>query len=104
MNEICEVRNSIRDIKAKKDVHSEQVKDNKRRWNEHKAKKTIINYKLRISNDLKIPKANQILQKTVILYYLKNMHAENLTIIQNQQIYYHQVAISYWSLLLILLN
>ena len=68
MNEICEVRNSIRDIKAKKDVHSEQVKDNKRLWNEHKAKKTIINYKLRISNDLKIPKANQILQKTVILY------------------------------------
>ena len=30
MNDICEVRNSIRDIKAKKDVHSEQVKDNKR--------------------------------------------------------------------------
>ena len=29
MNEICAIRNSIRDIKAKKDVHSEQVKDNK---------------------------------------------------------------------------
>ena len=29
MNKICEVRNSIRDIKAKTDVHSEQVKDNK---------------------------------------------------------------------------
>ena len=29
MNEICEVGNSIRDIKAKKDIHSEQVKDNK---------------------------------------------------------------------------
>ena len=58
MNEICEVRNSIRDIKAKKDVHNEQVKDNKRLWDEHKTKKTIINYKLRISNNLKIPKAN----------------------------------------------
>ena len=30
MNEICGVRNSVRDIKAKKDVHSEQVKGNKR--------------------------------------------------------------------------
>ena len=29
MNEICEVGNSICDIKAKKDIHSEQVKDNK---------------------------------------------------------------------------
>ena len=29
MNEICELQNSIRDIKATTDVHSEQVKDNK---------------------------------------------------------------------------
>ena len=29
MDEFCEVRNSINDIKTKKDVHSEQVKDNK---------------------------------------------------------------------------
>ena len=42
MNEICEVRNSIRDIKAKKDVHSEQVKDNKRIWDELETKNTII--------------------------------------------------------------
>ena len=34
MNETCEIRNSIRDIKAKKDVRSEQVKDNKRLWDE----------------------------------------------------------------------
>ena len=31
-NEICEIRNSIRGIKAKTDAHSEQVKDNKRLW------------------------------------------------------------------------
>ena len=48
MNEICEVRNSIRDIKAKKDVHSEQVKDNKRIWDELETKNTII--KLLIDN------------------------------------------------------
>ena len=42
MNEICEVRNSIRDIKAKKDIHSEQVKDNKRLWDELGTKNTII--------------------------------------------------------------
>ena len=30
MNKICEEQNSIRNIKAKKDVHSEQTKDNKR--------------------------------------------------------------------------
>ena len=48
MNEISEVRNSIRDIKAKKDVHSEQVKDNKRIWDELETKNTII--KLLIDN------------------------------------------------------
>ena len=42
MNEICEVRNSIRDIKAKKDVHSEEVKDNKPLWDELETKNTII--------------------------------------------------------------
>ena len=36
MNEISEVGNSVRVIKAKKDVHSNQVKDNKRLWDEPK--------------------------------------------------------------------
>ena len=36
------LRNSIRDIKAKKDVHSEQVKNNKRLWNKLETKNTII--------------------------------------------------------------
>ena len=48
MNEICEVRNIIRDIKAKKDVHSEQLKDNKRLWNELETKNTIM--KLLVDN------------------------------------------------------
>ena len=48
MNEICEVRNSISDIKAKKGVHSEQVKNNKRLWDELGTKNTII--KLLIDN------------------------------------------------------
>ena len=42
MNEIYEARNSIRDIKTKKDVHSEQVKNNKRLWNKLETKNTII--------------------------------------------------------------
>ena len=42
MNEICEARDSIRDIKAKKDVHSEQLKDNKRLWDELETKNTIM--------------------------------------------------------------
>ena len=32
------------------------------------------------------------------------MHTEKLTINQNQQIYYHQIAINYWNLLLKILN
>ena len=48
MNEICEARDSIRDIKAKKDVHSEQLKDNKRLWDELETKNTII--KLLVDN------------------------------------------------------
>ena len=48
MNEICEIRNSIRDIKAERDVRSEQVKDNKRFWDEPETKNTII--KLLIDN------------------------------------------------------
>ena len=42
MNEICEIENSICDIKAKKDLQSEQVKDNKRSWDELETKNTII--------------------------------------------------------------
>ena len=48
MNEICEKWNSIRDIKAKTYVHREQVKDNKRLWDEPETKNTII--KLLIDN------------------------------------------------------
>ena len=48
MNEICEVRNSISNIKAKKDVHSKQVKDNKRLKDEFETKNTIT--KLLIDN------------------------------------------------------
>ena len=48
MNEICEVRNSIRDMKAKKAVQNSQVKDNKRDWYELETKNTII--KLLIDN------------------------------------------------------
>ena len=48
MNKICKVRNSIRDIKAKKDEQSEQVNDNKRLWDELETKNTII--KLLIDN------------------------------------------------------
>ena len=42
MNEICKLRNSIRDIKAKKGVNSKQVKDNKRLWDKIETKNTII--------------------------------------------------------------
>ena len=48
INQICEVRNSIRDVKAKKDVHSEQLKVNKRLWDELETKNT--NIKLLIDN------------------------------------------------------
>ena len=41
-NEIGELRNSIRDIKAKKDVHSEKANENKRLWDELENKNTII--------------------------------------------------------------
>ena len=41
-NEIGELRNSIPDIKAKKDVHSEKANENKRLWDELENKNTII--------------------------------------------------------------
>ena len=80
-NEICEIRNSIRDIKAKTDIHSEQVKDNKRLWDELETKNTII--KLLIDNFKQlagsIGKPNTTVpllqtpdfQKTAILYCQK---------------------------------
>ena len=43
MNEIYDLRNSVRDMKVKKDGHSEQVKDNKRVCDELEIKNTIIN-------------------------------------------------------------
>ena len=42
MNEIFEVQNRIHDIKAKKDVLSQQLKDNKRLSDELETKNTII--------------------------------------------------------------
>ena len=45
MDQICEVRNGISDIKVKKDVHSEQrIKDNKRLWDELETSNTIIKF------------------------------------------------------------
>ena len=114
MNEICEVRNSIRDIKAKKDVHSEQVKDNKRIWDELETKNTII--KLLIDNFKQladsIGKSNTTVPLLQTTYFSENsnfilrksMHAKNLTRNENQQIYCHQIAINYWNPLLKILN
>ena len=73
MNEICEVPNSISDIKVNKDVHSEKVKN-----------VSLL----------------QIFQKIPILYCLKHIHTGKPTINSNQLIYYHQVAINYCNLLL----
>ena len=44
MDEICEIRDSISisGIKAKKDVHSEQVKDNKRLWDDLDTRSLLI--------------------------------------------------------------
>ena len=61
MNEICEVGNSVRVIKAKKDVYSHQVKDNKRLWDELKTKNTII--KLQIDNFTQLFKKLPIFRK-----------------------------------------
>ena len=62
MNEISEVGNSVRVIKAKKDVHSNQVKDNKRLWDElKKTKNTII--KLQIDNFKQLFKKLPIFRK-----------------------------------------
>ena len=41
-NKIGELRNRIRDIKAKKDVHNKQANENKRLWDELEIKNTII--------------------------------------------------------------
>ena len=100
MNEICKIRNSIRDIKAKKDVRSEQVKDSKRLWDEFGTKSTII--KLLIDNfkqlENSIGKSNTAVlllqtpdfsENSNFILSKKYVHRENLTIIQNQQIYYH---------------
>ena len=87
MNEICEVRNSIR----------EQIKGNKRLFDELETKDNII--KLLIDNFKQladsIGKSNTVpllqtldFSETAILYCLKNMHTENFTINHNQQMYY----------------
>ena len=69
MNDICEVRNSIRDIKARKDVHSEQVKDNKRLWDELETKNTII--KLLIDNSKQLADSIGKSNTTVPLFHTK---------------------------------
>ena len=114
MNEICEVRNSIRDIKAKKDVHSEQVKDNKRIWDELETKNTIIELLIDNFKQLadSIGKSNTTVPLLQTTYFSENsnfilrksMHAKNLTRNENQQIYCHQIAINYWNPLLKILN
>ena len=43
-NEIGELRNSIRDIKAKKDVHSEKSNENKRLWVNLKIRILLLNH------------------------------------------------------------
>ena len=75
MNEICEVRNSIRDIKAKKDVHSEQVKDNKRLWDELETKNTIK--KLLIDNSKQLADSIGKSNTTVPLFHTKNVSANS---------------------------
>ena len=114
MNEICEVRNSIRDIKAKKDVHGEQVKDDKQLWDELETKNT--NMKLQTDNFKQladsIGKSNTTVPLLQTTYSSKNsnfvlpksMHAKNLKRNENQQIYCHQIAINYWNPLLKILN
>ena len=54
MNKICEERNRITNIKAKKDVHSKEVKDNKRLWDELETKNIIIKLLMTISNNLQV--------------------------------------------------
>ena len=44
MDETCKVRNSIGDIKAKKDAYNDQAKDNKQLWDELESNNTIIIY------------------------------------------------------------
>ena len=112
---IGEVRNSIRDIKAKTDVHCEQVNNKKRLWDELETKNTII--KLLIDNSKQlahsIGKSNtteplfqtpDFSENSNFILPKKNMHTKNLTINENQQIHYHQIVISYWNLLLKILN
>ena len=57
MDEICEIRDSISisGIKAKKDVHSEQVKDNKRLWDDLDTRNTVINLLIDNFKNLQIP-------------------------------------------------
>ena len=66
-NEIGELRNSIRDIKAKKDVHSEQANENERLWDELETKNTIIkslidNFKQLVDSIGKLNTAMPLLQ------------------------------------------
>ena len=103
-----------RDIKATKQVHSEQVKGNKRLWDELETKNTII--KLLIDNFKQL--ANSIGKSNTTVPLLqttdfsensnfilpKNFNAENLTRNQGEQIHCHQIAINYWNLLLKILH
>ena len=66
-NEIGELRNSIRDIKAKRDVHSEQANEDKRLWDELETKNTIIkslidNFKQLVDSIGKLNTAMPLLQ------------------------------------------
>ena len=114
MNKICKVRNSIRDIKAKKDEQSEQVNENKRLWDELETKNTII--KLLIDNFKQLADSIGKFNTTVPLLQTTDL-SENSNFMlpkkyackesyknQNKQIYCHQITINYSNLLLKILN
>ena len=66
---------------------------------------TIDNFKHLANSIGKSNTAVLLLQTSYFLensYFIlpKDMHTKKLTINQNQQIYYHQIAINYWILLL----
>ena len=98
MNETCEVQNSICDIKAKQNVHSKQVKDNKRLWDILETKNTIIKF---LFDDFKlladfIGKSSTTVPLLQVPYFsensnfilpnVHNIHTEKLTRSQNQQV------------------
>ena len=93
MKEICEVRNSIYQIKVKPDVHNEHVKGSKQLQLELDTQDTIIkllddNFKQiagSIVNPILLNFYSEFLifQKISVLYCQKNMYREKAKINQN---------------------